>query len=92
VAYGGYDYVAETGLEGDIDAVGSVDDVPDWWWSNRIAPDNTAASSPAIAINGNDINIAYIGGDGNLYFYWSAGASVDSNVWTKETVDTVGNL
>jgi hypothetical protein len=92
VAFGGYDYIAETGLEGDLDAVAEVDDEPGDWWSNRIAPDNTVASSPALAINGNDINIAYIGGDGNLYFYWSAGASVDSDTWQKETVDTVGNL
>jgi hypothetical protein len=92
VAYGGYDYIAETGLEGDLDAVAAVDDVPDSWWSNRIAPDSTAASSPAITFNGDDINIAYIGGDGNLYFYWSAGGSVDSDLWQKETVDTAANL
>jgi hypothetical protein len=88
VTYAGYDYIAETGL----DAIAAVDDEPGDWWSNRIAPDSTAASSPALTINGNDINIAYIGGDGNLYFYWSAGASVDSDSWQKETVDTVGNL
>jgi hypothetical protein len=32
------------------------------------------------------------GGDGNLYFYWTTGDSVDSNVWQKETVDTAANL
>jgi hypothetical protein len=92
VAYQGFDFFAETGLEGDLDAVASIDNAPGNWWSNRIAPDSTAASSPAITFNGNDINIAYIGGNGNLYFNWSSGATVDSDVWPQETVDTAANL
>jgi len=63
-------------------------DVPGYWDSQRIAPDNTAASSPAFTFNGGDYDIAYIGGDGNLYFYWAPGGGS----WQKETVDTVGDL
>jgi hypothetical protein len=92
VAYRGLDFVVETGVEGDLDAIAALDNEPGNWWSNRIAQDSTAASSPALTINNGDMNIAYIGGDGNLYFYWALGDSVDWNVWQTETVDTAANL
>ena len=89
VAHAGFDFIAETGLEGDLDGVQVVDDEPGDWWSSRIAPDSTAASSPALTFNGSDMNIAYIGGNGNLDFFWAAG---DSDSSGTETVDTAANL
>jgi hypothetical protein len=48
VAYRGLDFVVETGVEGDLDAIAALDNEPGNWWSNRIAQDSTAASSPAL--------------------------------------------
>jgi len=87
-AYLGLDYVTETGAEGDLDLITIPDDEPGIWYSSRIAPDSTAASSPALTFNDSDYDIAYIGGDGNLYFYWAPGGGT----WHKETVDTVADL
>ena len=87
VAHGSDDFIAETGLEGDLDGIAASDDEPGDWSSSRFAPDNTAASSPALTFNGDDYNVAYIGGNGNLDFYWEAGGFSGT-----ETVDTAANL
>ncbi|MGH3286016.1 MAG: hypothetical protein ACRDPD_15230 [Streptosporangiaceae bacterium] len=84
----GWEYVTETGAEGDLDIITISNDEPGIWYSSRIAPDNTAASSPALTFNDDDYNIAFIGGNGNLYFWWAAGGGT----WQKETVDTVAGL
>jgi hypothetical protein len=58
-----------------------------WQWAQVSGPEH-AGSYAAVTTNDGVENIAFLGGDGNLYFYWQA----SDGFWIRELVDTSANL
>jgi len=54
-----------------------------WQWTSGSGPELTATDAAVTTNNGIE-NIAVIGGDGNLYFYWQ----YSPGQYTRELVDT----
>ncbi len=57
-----------------------------WQWT-PVSGSEHAGPNAAVITNDGTENIAALGGDGNLYFYWQPGDG-----WVRELVDTSANL
>jgi hypothetical protein len=58
-----------------------------WQWTPVSGAEHTATYAVVTENDGVE-NIAFVGADGNLYFYWQA----DDGFWVRELVDTAANL
>ena len=85
--YPGGVHVVNTTLLRPVGDESAVNGTGNWQWTPVSGVEHTA-SYAAVTANDGVENIAFIGGDGNLYFYWQA----DDGFWVRELVDTAANL
>jgi hypothetical protein len=85
--YPGGVHVVNTTFFASVGDESAVNGTGNWQWTQVSGVEHTA-SYAAVTTNDGIENVTFIGGDGNLYFYWQA----DDGFWVRELVDTAANL